>query len=589
MPTCKNNGTCNNTTGKCTCKNGYTGDDCSISPSISPKCPTCKNNGTCNTTTGKCTCKNGYTGDDCSISPSISPKCPTCKNNGTCNTTTGKCTCKNGYTGDDCSNPRICDTTMNLKYALTYNKDTKCCSEPNRLDQPTKKGDIVCGTINLKNETKYEKCTYDPDSNIDTSSFNKDYNETPICGAKCNKGLGGDDCTEHLCPKNSALYKYNKDTNCCSVNELKSGDVKDDDTVCIPVKNGEYQILKTCLYRSDVDDTFSYQNTDKEDLICKNNDMNYCTNLVDDTNSYTWNGKCCDTTDTGPSTFTSGDIYCTDLKFGSGDDTYHTTQPCVYHNFKINPEIYNNPKPLDFDCIISKTNDIPICPADVPTSSIYKLDTTKNWATDNKYLPDGCCSETTKDNDKNGIHYGEIVCVGVENTNDKLKTPCIYTGGYPRKVDKYITSSSAYKQYKFSSNADSSCNTTQNFGNHATEYPWCNNETLYTAARSCVCDTENLTLVSNPKPHTLAIEKSNSGEQNICEVKPTGAPNDTRQKTILQKCEKKFPCACNNNHGGYWGSYWNCRESACTKNSAYCGFCTGDKSNSTFSSHSPVC
>ena len=98
---CSGNGTCVKLTGKCDCKEGFTGDDCSITID---KCVNnkCSGNGTCVKLTGKCDCKEGFTGDDCSITID---KCVNnkCSGNGTCVKLTGKCDCKEGFTGDDCS------------------------------------------------------------------------------------------------------------------------------------------------------------------------------------------------------------------------------------------------------------------------------------------------------------------------------------------------------------------------------------------------------------------------------------------------------------------------------------------------------
>jgi hypothetical protein len=98
---CSGNGTCNNSTGNCDCKAGFTGEDCSTTID---KCKNnkCSPNGTCDKLTGNCDCKAGFTGEDCSTTID---KCKNnkCSPNGTCDKLTGNCVCNNGFTGDDCS------------------------------------------------------------------------------------------------------------------------------------------------------------------------------------------------------------------------------------------------------------------------------------------------------------------------------------------------------------------------------------------------------------------------------------------------------------------------------------------------------
>jgi len=71
-----------------------------ICPDPEIPCPEdCNNQGTCDTTTGTCTCNVGFLGDSCSAL-----RCPNdCSGQGTCNTITGICACNVGFLGDTCS------------------------------------------------------------------------------------------------------------------------------------------------------------------------------------------------------------------------------------------------------------------------------------------------------------------------------------------------------------------------------------------------------------------------------------------------------------------------------------------------------
>jgi hypothetical protein len=96
---CGVNGSCNSTTKKCDCYDGYRGDSCNIT------CPgenrDCNKNGKCNDS-GTCDCNVGFSGVDCAT-PAQIPKCTDCSNNGVCDQTTGNCVCNKGYSGSDCS------------------------------------------------------------------------------------------------------------------------------------------------------------------------------------------------------------------------------------------------------------------------------------------------------------------------------------------------------------------------------------------------------------------------------------------------------------------------------------------------------
>lgn len=64
----------------------------------------------CHPQTGKCFCKDGYTGYKCSTKCSNNTFGEDCRNscecvNGDCNHVTGTCTCSPGFTGNLCDRP----------------------------------------------------------------------------------------------------------------------------------------------------------------------------------------------------------------------------------------------------------------------------------------------------------------------------------------------------------------------------------------------------------------------------------------------------------------------------------------------------
>jgi len=72
--------------------------DLVICPDPVPCPEDCNNQGTCDTTTGTCTCNSGFQGVSCS-----ELRCPNdCSSQGGCNTATGICVCNVGFLGDAC-------------------------------------------------------------------------------------------------------------------------------------------------------------------------------------------------------------------------------------------------------------------------------------------------------------------------------------------------------------------------------------------------------------------------------------------------------------------------------------------------------
>jgi hypothetical protein len=95
---CSSNGLCD-ADGSCSCDDGWTGIDCSMT-----QCPGngCSNKGTCLSENqfpiNQCVCDDRMAGYDCSVQLCLN----NCSNQGNC-TANGMCACENGFSGDDCS------------------------------------------------------------------------------------------------------------------------------------------------------------------------------------------------------------------------------------------------------------------------------------------------------------------------------------------------------------------------------------------------------------------------------------------------------------------------------------------------------
>ena len=149
-PSCSGNGLC--LAGKCSCGEGFEGDDCSriAGPSSGPPtrrtycsghgaliprlgrclcdsgwrgercdentCPAqCSGHGTCSPH-GQCTCDAGFSGEGCERRSC--PGTPECSLRGTCDGATGLCQCAYGFTGPDCASASCANGCSQHGYCL---------------------------------------------------------------------------------------------------------------------------------------------------------------------------------------------------------------------------------------------------------------------------------------------------------------------------------------------------------------------------------------------------------------------------------------------------------------------------------------
>lgn len=200
---CSGNGTCDTSTGLCTCTGGYTGPNCAPIP-----CPNnCSEHGTCDKTKGVCTCTDGYTGINCAPIP-----CPNdCSGHGSCNDTNGRCTCNGAYSGVDCSNNynMSCSTDAECSTGNYCNKIKGTCDY---------KRDVACTT---NDECSTKNCIIDPVSKIGTCEYvyidprtTIDCKDDTTCGKDyyCNTALGAVPGIQGKCSRKL------EDGSICSVN-----------------------------------------------------------------------------------------------------------------------------------------------------------------------------------------------------------------------------------------------------------------------------------------------------------------------------------------------------------------------------------
>lgn len=100
---CSGHGNCHN--GNCICSDGFAGAYCDFDPCEGI---TCSGHGSCSRSTGKCTCDEGFNGDDCGKGGAYCEEDKHCgifgtnKFGGSCNEE-GECECWEGFTCQDCA------------------------------------------------------------------------------------------------------------------------------------------------------------------------------------------------------------------------------------------------------------------------------------------------------------------------------------------------------------------------------------------------------------------------------------------------------------------------------------------------------
>lgn len=185
--------------GKCNCKPGFTGVDCSCASGVS-SCPgACSGRGTCSC--GVCQCLPGFTGTSCECLDS----CPVyndvqCNGQGSC--VCGQCVCNAAYTGTACQCPKSVT-------AASYN----CPSAINGLNctghgtcNPA--SDFVC-TPTCSCDSGYSG------ADCSCSSICKDSaDRITLCGAGCNDASVGNQCGTCECGVCKCAPGYDPASNC---------------------------------------------------------------------------------------------------------------------------------------------------------------------------------------------------------------------------------------------------------------------------------------------------------------------------------------------------------------------------------------
>lgn len=108
--TCSGWGRCDDLAAECSCRAGFTGDDCSIAPCPVDSGKVCGGHGVCDAVANNqthqvsrsCTCDPGWTAEAChEVAPRSCPNA--CSDHGVCKVDTVECDCFEDYAGADCS------------------------------------------------------------------------------------------------------------------------------------------------------------------------------------------------------------------------------------------------------------------------------------------------------------------------------------------------------------------------------------------------------------------------------------------------------------------------------------------------------
>ncbi|XP_059159686.1 G surface protein, allelic form 168-like [Physella acuta] len=212
---------CNDVTGFCTCKAGWSNDTCNTACDETHFGNNCSNTCSCNMTntldcdhvTGACTCKPGWSGDTCNKECDATHYGENCSYACSCNMTnthecddaTGACTCNPGWSGNDCN--AACDTTH---YGTNCTQICQCV-EANTADCSDINGTCTCklGWTGTKCDTDIDECgntSYCPDPH--DSCYN--VNGTAQC--RCDEGFVLSNLTCQAC--DTTHYGTNCSTQC---------------------------------------------------------------------------------------------------------------------------------------------------------------------------------------------------------------------------------------------------------------------------------------------------------------------------------------------------------------------------------------